>query len=211
MSDKPNNQRQEELPVENGTEPLNSTVVPARRRWLKNGASLAPIVLTLASRPVLAWHCKSPSAWGSEQLDPTTSLSTNQGHSSYVDETWTISNWKNNTSRAGLPLPWTRLGYSGDTWKNVKLSKLPSRGVTIPPGVDTSKKVIEFLGSGSAFQKAIVVAQLNGLLLPSVGNCITIGELRKMASGSYSPPHLNVVWNQTDILQYLQSNWIAVP
>ena len=41
----------------------------SRRRLLKTGVSVAPIVLTLASRPVLAWHCKSTSAWGSEQLN----------------------------------------------------------------------------------------------------------------------------------------------
>jgi len=211
MSDKPNSQRHENLSVENEAEPLNAPVAPARRRLLKNGASLAPIVLTLASRPVLAWHCKSPSAWGSEQLDPTTSLRTNQGHSSYADETWTISNWKNNTSRAGLQLPWTRLGVTGDNWRNFKVSQLPSKGVRIPPGVDTSRKVVDFLGTGTEFQKSIVVAQLNCILLSSVRNCVTLVELNKMASGSYSPPHVDTVWNQTDIVQYLQSNWIAVP
>lgn len=215
MSDKPNNRRQEDLSLENVTEPAKAPVTPARRRLLKSGIGLAPIVLTLASRPVLAWHCKSPSAWGSEQLDPATSLRTNQGHNSYADETWTISNWKNNTSRAGLPLPWRTLGYSNGSWEDVKLMHLQSRGVVIPSGADASKKVVRFLGSGSGsgteFQKTVVVAQLNGLLLSSVQNCITLAELNKMASGMYSPPHVDVIWYKQDIVKYLQSNWIAVP
>lgn len=211
MSDKPNNQQQEKISVENVAEPAITPVAPARRRLLKSGVGLAPIVLTLASRPVLAWHCKSPSAWGSEQLDPTTSLKTNQGHASYADETWTVTNWKTNTSRANLGRPWKKLGYYNGTWQQVKLSQLQSRGVTIPTGVDTNTKVIDFLGSGTEFQKAIVVAQLNCILLSSVRNCITLGELNKMASGMYSPPHVDVTWYSTDILQYLQSNWIAVP
>lgn len=211
MSDKPNNRRQEDLSLENVTEPAKAPVTPARRRLLKSGIGLAPIVLTLASRPVLAWHCKSPSAWGSEQLDPATSLRTNQGHNSYADETWTISNWKNNTSRAGLPLPWRTLGYSNGNWGNVKLMHLQSRGVVIPSGVDTSKKVVNFLGSGTEFQKTVVVAQLNALLLSSVQNCITLAELNKMASGMYSPPHVDVIWYKQDIVKYLQTNWIAVP
>lgn len=215
MSDKPNNRRQENLTVENATEPAKAPVTPTRRRLLKSGIGLAPIVLTLASRPVLAWHCKSPSAWGSEQLDPATSLRTNQGHNSYADETWTISNWKNNTTRAGLPLPWRTLGYSNGSWEDVKLMHLQSRGVVIPTGADTSRKVVRFLGSssgsGTEFQKTVIVAQLNALLLSSVQNCITLAELNKMASGMYSPPHVDVIWYKQDIVKYLQSNWIAVP
>jgi len=211
MSNKPNNQQQEKISAENVAEPAIVPVATARRRLLKSGVSLAPIVLTLASRPVLAWHCKSPSAWGSEQLDPTTSLKTNQGHASYVDETWTVTNWKNNTTRAGLQLPWSKLGYYNGTWRQVKVSQLVSRGVAIPAGVDTNMKVIDFLGSGTEFQKAIVVAQLNCILLSSVRNCITLAELNKMASGTYSPPHVDTIWNPTDIVKYLQSNWIAVP
>lgn len=211
MSDTSNNQAEKRDTAENGAGPADHPAVPARRRLLKGGASLAPIVLTLASRPVLAWHCKSPSAWGSEQLNPTTSLATNQGHASYADETWTIYNWKTNTSRASLGTPWSRLGYNSTNWKQVKLLNLQSLGLTMPPGVDINKKVVDFLGTGTEFQKTIVVAQLNCYLLSSVRNCVSLTELKKMASGSYSPPHLDVTWNQNDIIVYLQSNWIAVP
>ena len=66
---------------------------PARRRMLlKSIGTGSAVVASLASRPAYAWHCQSPSAWGSAQINPNTSLKNNPGHTSYVDETWTISN-----------------------------------------------------------------------------------------------------------------------
>lgn len=213
MSDKPDDNAKEKDLTQQAADSVDSPVGTARRRMLKKGVGLAPIVLTLASRPVLAWHCKSPSAWGSEQLDPTTSLATNPGHTEYVDETWTISNWKNNTSRAGLGKPWAKLGFGDTNWNKVKVGYLLSLGLTVPPGLDTNKKMVDFLGGsgGNSFQRTVVVAQLNGYLLPSVRNCISIATLKQMATGTYSPPHLSEVWHESDIVQYLQNNWIATP
>ena len=183
----------------------------SRRRLLWRGARVAPVLLTLASRPVLAWHCKSPSGWGSEQLNPATSLGTNQGHTSYADETWTISNWRTNTARAGLGRPWQRLGL-GDNWTQVKLQKLENKkGVVIPAGVDKHMTVVSFLTAGTGFHQTVVVAQLNSMLLSSLGNCITLSEIKQMARGTYSPPNVSVVWGPSEIVEYLRNNWIAVP
>lgn len=183
----------------------------SRRRLLKQGTRVAPVLLTLASRPVLAWHCKSPSAWGSEQLNPATSLATNQGHASYADETWTISNWRTNTGRAGLGRPWQRLGF-GNNWTQVKLQKLEEKkGLVIPAGVDKHMTVVSFLTAGTGFQQTVVVAQLNGMLLSSLGNCITLSEIKQMARGTFSPPNVSVVWGPSEIVHYLRNNWIAVP
>ena len=219
MSDKANTPEQESNLAPHVPESVDTATGSARRRMLKKGVGLAPIVLTLASRPVLAWHCKSPSAWGSEQLDPTTSLMTNAGHDSYVDETWTIDNWKNNTSRAGLGKPWAKLGFSDNEkdkdkyWKKAKVSVIQAKGLALPPGVKADSKMVDFLSrEGSLFQKTVVIAQLNAYLLPSVRRCVSLEVLKTMASGSYSPPHLaSVVWSQSDIVQYLQNNWIATP
>ena len=210
MNDNPKDPAHEANSAESLMTPKTSSAT-TRRRLLKGGLGLAPVVLTLASRPVLAWHCKSPSAWGSEQLNPTTSLSANQGHESYVDVTWTISNWKNNTERQNLGKPWVKLGYTNGNWKQVTLRMLQGRGVTIPSGVDVDIQAYQFFESGTIFQKTVVVAQLNGLLLPSVTKCISIAELKEMATGRYNPPYLSVTWYENDILLYLDNNWIVKP
>lgn len=183
----------------------------SRRRLLKQGTRIAPVLLTLASRPVLALHCKSPSAWGSEQLNPATSLAANQGHAAYADETWTINNWRTNTARAGLGQPWQRLGL-GNNWSQVKLKKLEEKkGVVIPAGVDKHMTVVSFLAAGSGFHQTVVVAQLNSMLLSPLGNCITLPEIKQMARGTFSPPNVSVVWGPSEIVDYLRNNWIALP
>ena len=82
----------------------------------------------------------------------------------------------------------------------------------MPPGVDGNKKMVDFLGNaGTLFQKTVVVAQLNVYLLSSARQCISLDTVKTMASGTYSPSHVSVIWNQTDIVRYLQNNWIATP
>lgn len=218
MSDKANTPEQESNLAPHVPESVDTATGSARRRMLKKGVGLAPIVLTLASRPVLAWHCKSPSAWGSEQLDSATSLATNAGHESYTDETWTIDNWKNNTSRAGLGKPWSKLGFGDNekdkdkNWRKAKVAVIQTKGLVLPPGVDGNTKMVDFLGNaGTLFQKTVVVAQLNVYLLSSARQCVSLDTVKTMASGTYSPSHVSVIWNQTDIVRYLQNNWIATP
>jgi len=227
MNENHNEQAQESIAVESAVAPLESGLASARRRLLKRGISIAPVVLTLASRPVLAWHCKSPSAWGSEQLNPNTSLKANAGHKSWADETWSISNWMNNTAYNGFGKPWEKLyakfpgiksnaGNSFD-FRKVTVGKLSATGIGIPGGLNTDATVVSVLSSGGEFQKYIIVAQLNFLLLAPLASpndldmCISSIELKKMASGSYTPPNLTVVWNSTDIKNYLYENWIVRP
>lgn len=207
----------------------NESVALGRRRLIKIGASSIPVVMTLASKPVLAWHCKSPSAWGSEQLNPNTSLS----HNEYQDETWTITNWKGNTARSAVGTsmkPWDKLKsvypsiYDSSTKTNnafdytkVKVSKLFSVVSTLgrPSGLSDSTTIKTVLTSGTTFQKNIICAQLNYLLLSPLSlnqmeSCIDFSELKKMAAGSYSPPTLpGVTWNSTQIVTYLQNNYFT--
>ena len=83
----------------------------SRRRLIKLGGVAAPVALTLTSRPVMAaWHCNTTSAWGSAQINPNQSTTARNANNQLVDETWTIANWKDNTTRAGLGMPWTSLG-----------------------------------------------------------------------------------------------------
>jgi hypothetical protein len=191
---------------------------------IKLGSSSVPVLATLASRPALAWSCKSPSAWGSEAINPTTSLKTNAGHTSYADETWTISNWINNTTRtqvtgspwAGLISLYSSLG-SVANYANITISQLVNATQISNGGANGSSTVKSVLeSSGTPLQKHIIVAQLNFLVLSPRGTnymerCLTLNDLKTMASGSFQPAGVGKTWNSTDIVTYLQSNSIARP
>jgi len=207
----------------------DKTVAQGRRRLIKIGVAATPVIMTLASRPVLAWHCKSPSAWGSEQLNPNTSIK----HDSYVDETWTITNWINNRGRAavlsGNP-PWRQLalkipGISSITnYKYVTVGAVRAAIPTLPSGVQDSHRVYQGLSgktpSGapstyyiwSDFAKYLVVAQLNRFMLAAGvwdPQCVTEAELSAMAQLSY--PSSATPWDADKVQQYLYNNWIVRP
>ena len=84
--------------------PSEQVAAPTRRRLLKKAGLVGiPVATTLASRPVLAWHCRTPSMWGSMVMNPATSLAKQQTHmTGYRDETWTIINWGRNQGRSSL-------------------------------------------------------------------------------------------------------------
>lgn len=189
-------------------------VANSRRRLFRQGASV--VAVTLVSRPVLAWHCKSPSAWGSELINPHTSLKTNAGHNTYADETWTITNWTNNSERAGLGKPWSKLkarlgSPQGTKRSDIRLNSVP--GLTIPNGLSGDYKIVDLLASGTQFQKYIVVAQLNRLLLAGntngIDECLKSDDLKNMALKNY--PTSGTPWSEMDIVTYLDQNWIVKP
>jgi hypothetical protein len=199
-----------------------SGVTFSRRRLIKIGVATVPVVLTLASRPVLAWHCKSPSAWGSEQINPNTSLATNGAHPTYVDETWTIANWKLNSdpNRAGLGRPWyrfdTKFTGSDTTYRNQTINYLKttkSVPLALPTGVTLDQKVYKGLRDDlgwSTFAKYMIVAQLNRHLLAAGTwdpQCVTEQELTDMVNGVY--PTATAPWSQDKIVSYLNNNWIV--
>ncbi|SFC73239.1 hypothetical protein SAMN05216344_13618 [Polaromonas sp. OV174] len=204
---------------------------PSRRRLIKLGTAAVPVVATLTSRPAFAWSCLSPSAWGSELINPNTSLKNKAGHQSYPNEAWYISDWRDNLAQSAAGYtnaPWSVLNtkypslYDKTTKTNGKfdytkvtikklLATVPGLNAANANGQATVKEV---LTSGSPLQKSAIVAQLNYLLLsPLSGNelekCFPPGELQKMASGSYSPSGLGVTWDSTQITKYLFDNWIA--
>ena len=137
----------------------------SRRRLLRRGVAVAPIALTLASRPVLAWHCKSPSAWGSEIINPNTSLKGNDGHATYVDETWTINNWKTNTPRTGSGLEDD--GVTGQPWSEL---------LSVCPGLMNDQTKTRITGTNTFFfdfRKARVrhlVQNVPGFVNPGFGD-----------------------------------------
>lgn len=201
---------------------------PSRRRLIKLGTAAVPVVATLASRPALAWHCQSPSAWGSELLNPNTSLKTNAGHQSYPDETWYISNWKDNVARPETgtnSLPWNKLKYKFPTlhdsstttsgsfdYTKVTVTKLTSITGIHGAGANGGATVKSILTSGTAHQKASIVAQLNYILLSPLGAneiemCLSLDDLKKMSAGTYQTS--GQTWDPAKVVQYLYNNWIA--
>ncbi|MDT9000135.1 hypothetical protein RQP53_12735 [Paucibacter sp. APW11] len=203
-----------------------AVAVARRRRFLKIGASTVPAGLTLASRPVRAWHCNTTSAWGSAQINPVASTTNRNKLTQLTDETWTIANWQSNTIRtavSGTP-PWGVLfstrtdcksgGVVPAYVKSYTIGTLFS-GASIPAGLSSTNYVWTVLNNGTQFQKYIVTAWLNAKLIANVASCLKSGgtdQLRLMLGGSYSPPNLSgTPWTQTDIVNYLFNNWIVRP
>jgi hypothetical protein len=196
----------------------------SRRKLIKLGASAVPVVATLASQPALAWHCKSPSAWGSLQKNPNTSLKNNAAQTTtYPDETWYITNWANNTKRSDmltLGFPWSKFfaKYTGIASTRSNNSMLVTAadlagisGFKIPSGFNGVVRTL--LGSGTAFQKAVVVAQLNYYCTPvsaqnQMSMCVKPTDLGAMAQRS--SPFTSPTWSDQDIVDYLKNNYFAL-
>ena len=83
----------------------------------------------------------------------------------------------------------------------------------MPTGLSSSNKLMDKLKNGTQFQKYMLCARLNAKFVTNVQTCLRnnlVDQLPLMASGTYSPPNLpGVVWNQTDIMNYLTANWMV--
>jgi hypothetical protein len=207
-----------------------------RRRLMKLGAGVLPVTLTLASRPVRAWNCNTASAWGSAQINPNASVNARNSNSAVNDNSWTTSNWINNTSGQGLGKPWPVLisycGASGSILNSYTMGKLfgtsgpfPVTSLSTIPGtlsppaasapLSKDTLVIDAMKAGDQFLLYMIVARLNQMLLPStVGACLVSAgsqdQLKLMLDGLYSPPNLpSMVWLKADIIKYLQQNFIV--
>jgi hypothetical protein len=199
---------------------------PARRRLIKLGTGVVPVVATLASKPALAWHCQAPSAWGSELLS--TSLAANPGHQFYGDEVWTCSNWSGNTTRSGVSgIPWAKLcslypGIKNNAgtfdYKKVTIAKLQGIGVNCAGATSTAYAYV-VLGGSVEIQKRAIAAQLNHLCLSTttgLGQCVKFSELNSMGaygpSGTYKPSGDpgSATWATSKVNTYLKNNYIAV-
>lgn len=212
----------------------------SRRRLIKLGTAAVPVVATLASRPALAWHCKSPSAWGSEIINPNTSLKTSAGHNVYADETWTISNWLSNTPRTGTGLeddgvtgkPWTELISVCPSLYNAATTSINKKGkkyfdytkVTVGhlvsfvpgfvnPGFSTSQIVKNI--SASNLNIYPLIAQLNYIVLKQVkfNNDIDMC-LRDGQLGQMASGTFmegGHAWSLQKVKDYLYNNWVVRP
>jgi len=205
-----------------------SVVSQRRRRFIQAGA--VPIGLTLASRPAMAWHCNSTSAWGSAILrDGGASVKARAASKLVQDnECWYVTDWKNNTGRSivcGGTLPWrfvnpkfftsksaTDYQYAKD---NLKVNQLYPGGLN---GVVGTTKVFTLIsGSPNSYGAAMCVARLNTLFAgdgaDKIKQCTftTSGDmLDKMSKPNFKPANSSgAAWTTAEIQQYLSDNWIA--
>jgi hypothetical protein len=164
-----------------------------RRRFIKVGASTVPVALTLTSQPVMAWHCRTGSAWGSVQ-GPKVAASVALRHQATVtNECWTLDDLLNNTSRVGGTTPWIWAGtgitkptsknsdwkefHIGDPTKNfnagkkAKCSMLPA----VPAGISGDTTIYSVLTSKNDpyhFNKLIILAMVNAQRFQPVNKCV---------------------------------------
>lgn len=167
-----------------------------RRRLLKLGISATPIVLTLASRPVLAWHCKPPSAYASANLSGRTQVST-------PDEgTLTIAYWATNPQPTKPNNNWWPSPYNAQT----------TQMSAVFPG--TTGLMMDHLKTGSQLEKYLIAALLNTKISGGASTCLTLKDIQDMYKygpiGTYQPPDSpGIYWKPDQIITYLQNNWIV--
>jgi hypothetical protein len=155
-----------------------------RRRFIKLGGAAVPTALTLASRPVMAWHCNTASTWGSAQGMSNSAYTRSQDiNRLFPDETYTTYCWLTNTTRGGLSgNPWGRVPLGCNTtttnastyYKGYTVAKLLSgTGATIA-GVNTADTVWSIL-NGSPKRPA--TSTFNGTFVNGTSTC---GEFQKL-------------------------------
>lgn len=179
------------------TKPLSAS----RRRILVTGGALAPVVLTLASRPVLGGDCISPSMnWSTARSHSSAKLGVCTGRSPGY--------WKNNTGEWPVPLTtifydvFTTEGathfYNGDGSKMTLLQVLNLNGTADPQMV-------------AAHFAAAYLAIMKGWVAPVA---LDLGKLQLMwsewaVSGHYTPTAGAAPWDGEQIKRYLVTNYIA--
>lgn len=200
-----------------------------RRRFIKLGASSVPVALTLTSRPVMAWHCSSTSAWGSAQMGQATVGSAKTRLDNNItdgNECWTVANWKNNncTGSNMSTIPWNVVKSKGGYSSVVNAKAGLTIGMIFPNGLlgcNGSTTVWSIVSGNDKFKKSVTVARLNSVYATSyksqIDSCIIssgnrsdqIQEMARLGSSYASPNAPTIKWSTDDIVAYLNSNWLA--
>jgi hypothetical protein len=221
-----------------GARSAHASSFSRRRRLIKLSASAVPVAMTLTSRPVMAWHCNTTSAWGSAQMAGNVGSAQTRLTGGVVNgnECWYISNWVSNTIYTGASSfkPWLVLAnarYSSVSGWNSKtetqkfdyakancvLSNIFPLGCSaIGSG---GGKVWDTLQGTDSFKKSVIVARLNTLYTNSaaktvINACVVSNgtdQIQEMArlGASYTPPNGTIPWTKAQIVTYLNSNYLA--
>ncbi|MFT7722601.1 MAG: hypothetical protein QM788_07190 [Roseateles sp.] len=204
-----------------------------RRRFIKMGAGVVPVALTLSSRPVLATNsqgkCFSASAWGSVQTLVGTNASqyTRKAAAAPTVTCYTLAQWvaKYRTGKTDYA--------SCDGWRKNSISCADLKVSTVKKytvgsacgsangtaGIGKNVKIWDALtGNYSAAQKAMLVAWLNYRISNTTKTdvCVidtfssnqltTLGNI--VAAGSGKGPD-GKTWYAEDVRRYLESNFIG--
>jgi hypothetical protein len=188
MSERQHNDSQPTPPAPASVDAAARQLASARRRrFIKLGAAGVPTALTLASRPVMAWHCNTASTWGSAQGMSNSSYTRSQDLNTrlFPDETYTTACWVGNSTRSNLPSsPWsqsplnrdcTPANYKSPTYyKNYTVAQLLSgTGATSIVGITGADTVWSIL-NGTALKPDPSKA---GSFLAGSSSC---GEFQKL-------------------------------
>lgn len=207
--------------------PVKGSVVSQRRRRFIQ-AGVVPVGLTLASRPAMAWHCNTTSAWGSAILRNGGASVQARADAAVINNTecWYISNWKDNSGRSqvrGGNAPWNYViaqYYSGKTLayarNNLTVSKLFPAGLKTVDGAANVYKMLK--DQSTSYGTMMVVARLNTLFAGNgVAQCVMSSNnqdmLLQMASQGpdiFKPTNSSgAPWTAADFRRYLYDNFLV--
>ncbi|MDH0863731.1 hypothetical protein [Mitsuaria sp. GD03876] len=203
-----------------------SVVSQRRRRFIQAG--VVPVGLTLASRPAMAWHCNTTSAWGSAILRNGGASVQARADAAVINNTecWYISNWSANTGRSqvrGGTSPWTYViaqWYSGKSLtyarNNLTVAKVFPGGLK---NVSSTANVYNLLkNDAGGYGTMMLVARLNTLFAGnSVAQCVLsstgqdmLVQMATQGPGTFKPANsTGSAWSQADFKNYLYSNWLV--
>lgn len=203
-----------------------SVVSQRRRRFIQAG--VVPVGLTLASRPAMAWHCNTTSAWGSAILRNGGASVQARAEAAVINNTecWYISNWSANSGRSqvrGGNAPWNYVIAQWYSGKSLSYARSNLTVAKVFPGglknVSSTANVYNLLKNDAAgYGTMMIVARLNTLFAGnSVGQCVlsSTGQdmLVQMASqgpGTFKPVNsTGAAWTQTDFKNYLYGNYLV--
>lgn len=203
-----------------GIEDKTKSTDLARRRFTKSGLAASGVILTLASRPVLAdTVCKSPSgflsgnvsshieqlctgnypsyyadnpdAWKGTQYDPGT-INTKEAQSSDAESTTSATSNKNSNTTKDI-----------DKWVGGTQYQQAFPGASRFPG----RSMMQVLWIGDVMGESFVAALLNAALglTPPLTEIKVINMCVEYETRGFFEPTAGVHWFEQDILFYLNS------
>ena len=197
--------------------PVSRVTLPGRRKLIRLGAAVVPVVATLTSQSALANTCISGSAWGSDQISGSASQAArHQVQKVTVGTGYTITAW--NTARSDKEknsAPWTALqeAYPNNLKNNFNqneityglLAALDSSKFKIPTGFSSGTHGVGSLGDDN--KSIFLVAQLNfaaNQRPPS--ECVTSDQWTAILNGKYPSAK---PWILSETANYLKANGIV--
>lgn len=201
-----------------------------RRRFIKAGAGVIPVALTLTSRPVLATSqgkCFSASAWGSIQtlVNTTASQYTRKAAKAPTVTCYTRSEWCGVSGGSSTCYGWKANSISCPDLKTTTIRKYTVGNAcgntsSKTAGLSPTLSCLSVLNSTSysAPQKAVLVAWLNYRISGTTNTDVCVidtfstNQLKTLsnivaAGGGVGPD--GKYWSPTDVQNYLHNNFIG--